>query len=59
VYETTPHRVASLIYHGDTNYPQAFRAVRAWLTASGVAIAGPKREVFLDADITEIQFPIQ
>jgi DNA-binding transcriptional MerR regulator len=59
VYETTPHRVASLVYHGDTNYPQAFSAVRAWMTASGVAIAGPKREIFLDSDITEIQFPIQ
>jgi len=65
VYETPLHRIASLVYHGDTNYPSAFRALRVWMAASGVAVTGPKREMLLepggrDAEsVTDVQVPIQ
>jgi DNA-binding transcriptional MerR regulator len=58
VYETAPRRVASLVYHGDANYPAAFHAVRAWMAASGVAMTGPKCEMFLEPGVTDVQFPI-
>jgi hypothetical protein len=59
IYETSAQRVASLVYRGDTDYAGAYRAMRAWIAASGVAVAGPKREIFLDESITDLQFPIQ
>ena len=57
-------RVASLIYRGDKDYMIAYQAMRAWMAASGIGIAGPKSEIFLDSgridgeSVTEIQFPI-
>ncbi len=59
VHELPAQRVASLVYRGDDDYLPAYRAIRAWLGASGMAIAGPKREVFLADALTEIQFPIR
>ena len=65
VYETAPVRIASLVYHGDANYPSAFRAIRVWMAASGVAAGGPKRELFLEPggrdteSVTDVQVPIQ
>lgn len=64
VSELPPQRFASLIYRGDADYLPAFRAVRAWMSESGVEPIGPKRELFLDEgdgdrqSVTEIQFPI-
>jgi DNA-binding transcriptional MerR regulator len=64
VYELPAHRVASLIYRGDAEYPRAYRAMRAWIAASGVEVTGPKREIYLEdggpqaESVTEIQFPI-
>ena len=59
MYETASRRVASLVYHGDANYPAAFHAVRVWMAASRVAMTGPKCELFLEPGVTDIQFPIQ
>lgn len=66
IFETRAERIASLVYRGDTNYAGAYRAVRAWIAASGAAVIGPKREVFLDdgrgagdESVTDLQFPIQ
>lgn len=65
VYELPAHRVASLVYRGDVDFMPAYRAMRAWIGASGVDVIGPKREIFLDdghggrrESVTEIQFPI-
>jgi len=64
VYELPPQRVASLVYRGESDFLQAYRAMQAWIGTSGVAVVGPKREVYLeeggpDAEsVTEIQFPI-
>src|SRR5262245_8613640 len=64
VRELRAQRVASRVYRGDEDYPRAYRAIRAWLVASGVAVIGPKREIFLEErgpvvdSATEIQFPI-
>lgn len=64
VYEMPAHRVASLVYRGDSDYLPAYRAIRTWLTAGSAEVVGPKREIYLedggqDAEsVTEIQFPI-
>jgi DNA-binding transcriptional MerR regulator len=64
VHEMPPCRVASLIYRGDKDYMSAYHAIRSWIAASGIVIAGPKREIYLDNDnedgesVTEIQFPV-
>jgi DNA-binding transcriptional MerR regulator len=60
VRQLPAQRVAALIYRGDTDYLPAYRALRAWIDCSGLAIAGPKRELFLRgaASVTEVQFPI-
>jgi len=64
VRELGAQPVASLVYHGDSDYMPSYRAIRAWLSATGVEIAGAKRELYLDdrggnESVTEIQFPIQ
>jgi DNA-binding transcriptional MerR regulator len=64
VHEMPARHVASLIYHGDKDYMSAYHAIRSWIAASGIEIAGPKREIYLDSgredgeSITEIQFPL-
>lgn len=64
VYEIPAHQVACLVYRGDQDYLEAYRAVRTWIAASGVEVVGPKREIYLDdggppaESLTEIQFPI-
>lgn len=63
VHELPGHLVASLVYRGEQDYAPAYRAMRAWLAASGTSVVGPKRELFLaaadeDEAVTEIQFPI-
>jgi hypothetical protein len=56
--------VVSLVYRGDADYLPAYRAMRLWIAACGMEIAGPKREIYLDNGtdageaITEIQFPV-
>jgi len=59
VRELPAERVASLVYRDNTEYMVAYRAMRAWLAASGARAAGPKREIYLDRSRTEIQLPIQ
>jgi DNA-binding transcriptional MerR regulator len=59
ISETGSQRIASLVYRGDANYAVEYQAMRAWIAASGVAMAGPKREIFLDESATDLQFPIQ
>jgi DNA-binding transcriptional MerR regulator len=61
VRQLPAHRVAALIYRGDTDYLPAYRAMRTWIGTSGLAITGPKRELFLrgSESVTEIQFPIE
>jgi DNA-binding transcriptional MerR regulator len=65
VREIPAQHVASLIYQGDHDFIGNYRAMHAWLTASGAEVAGPKREIFLDegradaVSVTEIQFPIR
>ena len=64
VYAMPSHCVASLVYQGSNDFMPAYRAIRAWITAGGVEVIGPKREIFLDdggpddESLTEIQFPI-
>jgi DNA-binding transcriptional MerR regulator len=64
VHEMPASHVASLIYHGDKDYMSAYHAIRSWIAASGIEIAGPKRELYLDSgsedgeSVTEIQFPL-
>jgi effector-binding domain-containing protein len=63
VYEMTAHTVACLVYRGDEDYQRPFAALREWLVSSGIAVVGPKREVYLDEggdgeSVTEIQYPI-
>lgn len=63
VYEMSAHAVACLIYRGNDNYERSYAALHEWLVASGLAVAGPKREVYLDEggdgeSVTEIQYPI-
>jgi DNA-binding transcriptional MerR regulator len=64
VYATPSHSVASLVYRGSKDFLPAYRAIRAWITATGAGVIGPKREIFLedgareDDSVTEIQFPI-
>jgi len=64
VREMPPQRVASLVYRGDQDFVPAYHAIRAWMAACPVEVAGPKREIYLeeggrDAEsVTEIQFPI-
>jgi len=60
VRELPAQRVAALIYRGDVDYLPAYRTMRTWIERSGLAIIGPKRELFLRGEdsVTEIQFPI-
>jgi effector-binding domain-containing protein len=64
VHEMLARSVVSLIYHGDKDYMSAYHAIRSWITASGIEIAGPKREIYFDSgkegdeSVTEIQFPL-
>lgn len=60
VLEEPARRVAALVYRGDTDYLPAYGALRAWIRGADLAIAGPKRELFLRSPtaVTEIQFPI-
>jgi DNA-binding transcriptional MerR regulator len=62
IRELAGHQMASLVYRGEAKYAAAYRAMRTWLRASGAAVVGPKRELFLAAEdgesVTEIQFPI-
>jgi DNA-binding transcriptional MerR regulator len=63
VYEMPAHAVACLVYRGDEDYQRPFAALQEWLVSSGVAVVGPKREVYLDEggdgeSVTEIQYPI-
>ena len=60
VRQLPAQRVAALVYRGDTDYLPAYRAMRTWIAESGLAITGPKRELFLrgEQSVTEIQFPI-
>jgi Transcriptional regulator, effector-binding domain/component len=64
IHRLPAQRMASLVYHGEDDYPSAYRDIRAWLSATGAQVVGPKREIFLaearpDAEsVTEIQFPI-
>lgn len=59
IFETPAERIASLVYYGDADYAGAYRAVRAYIAATGAAVTGPKREIFLDASATDLQFPIR
>jgi DNA-binding transcriptional MerR regulator len=65
VYEMPAQPVASLVYRGDGDFLSAYRTIRSWITASGVEVTGPKREIYLDdgrrdgESVTEIQFPIR
>ena len=60
VRQLPAQRVAALIYRGDTDYLPSYRAMRAWITRSGLEVTGAKRELFLrgESSVTEIQFPI-
>lgn len=60
VREEPAQRVAALVYRGNTDYLPAYGALHAWIGRAGLAIAGPKRELFLRSPtaVTEIQFPI-
>lgn len=64
VYDCPARRVASLVYRGDEDFMEAYRALRTWLAVSGVEVVGPKREIYLangdgeTESVTEIQFPI-
>jgi DNA-binding transcriptional MerR regulator len=64
VHEMPVQHVVSLIYRGDRDYMDAYHMIRWWMAASGIEIAGPKREIYLDGgsgdseSVTEIQFPI-
>jgi len=60
VREAPAQRVAALVYRGDHDYLPAYGALRAWIGRAGLAIAGPKRELFLRSptSVTEIQFPV-
>jgi DNA-binding transcriptional MerR regulator len=56
-----PVRVASLLHEGDdATIGGAYAALRAWIGAHGLRIAGPNRELYLGEDpgLTEIQFPV-
>jgi DNA-binding transcriptional MerR regulator len=66
VHVLPPRRVVSLFYRGDAEYLPAYRAIRAWLAASGLETVGPKSELFLadgqrdgGESATEIHFPIR
>lgn len=41
----------------DAAAEQAYRAINAWMATRGFALAGPKREIYLD-HMLEIQFPL-
>jgi DNA-binding transcriptional MerR regulator len=60
VRQLPAQRVAALIYHGDVDYLSSYRAMRAWITRSGLEVTDAKRELFLrgETSVTEIQFPI-
>jgi DNA-binding transcriptional MerR regulator len=63
VWRMPAHTAACLVYRGSEDAP-AFAALSEWLTLTGSAIAGVKREIYLDAggrdgdSVTEIQYPI-
>jgi DNA-binding transcriptional MerR regulator len=51
-------RVATAVYAGDEWAP-AYLAIRNWMECNGYALAGPKREEFVTAEITEVLVPIR
>jgi DNA-binding transcriptional MerR regulator len=61
VRQLPAHQVAALVYHGDSDYLPAYRAMRTWIASSGLEITGPKHELYLRSveSVTEIQFPIE
>jgi effector-binding domain-containing protein len=61
VRQLPAQRVAALIYRGDVDHVPAYRAIRAWIGMTGLAVTGPKRELFLrgPSTVTEIQFPVE
>jgi DNA-binding transcriptional MerR regulator len=57
--ELVPATVASILHEGDdSTIAASYDAVRHWLEGHGYQIAGPNRELYLAAGLTEIQFPI-
>lgn len=50
-------RVASVFYRGD-DFAPAYEALSRWLSSSGMREGGPKREIYVTADLTEVQIPL-
>jgi DNA-binding transcriptional MerR regulator len=55
-----PAVTAAAAYSGldNASAEQTYHSIRAWMTAGGYQIAGPKREIYLEG-LLEIQFPLQ
>jgi len=51
-------RVAAAVYAGN-DWAPAYLAIRNWMDCNGYALAGPKREEFVTAEITEVLVPIR
>lgn len=54
-----PVTVASILHEGDeSSIGSSYEAVDRWIGENRFHVAGPKREIYLSASLTEIQFPI-
>jgi DNA-binding transcriptional MerR regulator len=55
----SPVTVASILHEGDeSSIGSSYEAVDRWIGKNCFHVAGPKREIYLSASLTEIQFPI-
>jgi DNA-binding transcriptional MerR regulator len=52
-----PQRVAAVTYAGD-QWQDAYASLDQWLRLSGCTLTGPKRERFVDGEVTELEYPI-
>ncbi|HJQ40979.1 MAG TPA: MerR family transcriptional regulator [Thermoanaerobaculia bacterium] len=52
-----PQRVASVVYAGE-QWRDAYASLEDWMRLSGSTLAGAKRERFVDAEVTELEYPI-
>jgi len=67
VYDLPQEQMASVVHHGTfATLPQAYQALLRWIEASGYAVTGPSRELYLQYQrggdqsqyVTELQFPV-
>ena len=58
--ELGPATVASILHEGaESTILGSYETARRWIRDNRYRIAGPNRELYLGASLTEIQFPIQ